>query len=224
MRLIDCFLEALALTSETLQQIENGEHGDYSEIRLSIEQAISENAADYIAGEYSKEQYEMAKYAVIAYIDEAFLSSDWQHKAEWKKELLQVKHFQSLTAGESFFEKLNSLSPLNPAERDIREVFHYCLALGFKGKFFQSSDQVKLEEIKNANLNLLTDGKSLLNSLDKAPLFPFAYQPGKKGKGILKQRDWTPFYYGLPIVFIAVLFFIFKTHLMDMANYLVSTI
>jgi type VI protein secretion system component VasF len=100
MRLIDCFTEVLACTIEQISLIEKGEKIEFETIRVLIEGALTENAHNYIAGGYSEQQYEFAKFAAIAFVDEMFLATVWEHQERWKKELLQVKYYQTFNAGE----------------------------------------------------------------------------------------------------------------------------
>lgn len=221
MRMIDCFFQVLADTVGFLDLIKNDQSTDYETLRLTIERSLSEHSSDYFRGGYSEEQYNLAKYAVLAFIDEAILSSSWEHKAQWKNEMLQKQHFQTVSAGQTFFENLNSLNPVNPAEKDIREVYYYCLVLGFKGKYYRDDDKFKLDEIRDVNLNLLTSDR---DGTQGEHLFPESIVPGVKGSGIRNTKSLKTFYYGIPVIFIVILFFIFKSKIIDLANYLVTII
>ncbi len=224
MRLMDCFTEAVARTVEYVDAIEKGDHPPFDEVSLSVRRAVSEHARDYLEGEYSERQYETAKFAAAAFIDEAFLSSSWEHKRAWKNEMLQKEYFQTVTAGEGFYERLNALSPLNPAERDIREVYYYCLMLGFRGKYFDPDDQTQLERLKQDNLHLLADGLDVPENLETARLFPEGYPPGGEGEGVRFKRSYRSFFYAIPPAVVIILFFVFKTRIIAAANYLVTVI
>lgn len=225
MRMIDCFSEAIARTLQHTEAIRGGETPDYETVSLDIKSALSEHARDYLAGGYSEDQYDTAKYAVLAFIDEALQSSSWEHKDRWKDKLLQTIHFQTVNAGEGFYERLSALSPVNPAEKDIREVYYYCLALGFRGRYFSPDDQTRLEEIRKRNLNLLTGGgEGLPASLEDGPLFPEAYVPGRTGTGTTARRNYHALYYGISVIVLLILFFVFRSQIIDAANHLVTTL
>ncbi len=224
MRLMDCFSEALAATVQHVSAIKNAETLDYNNVRLAIERPLSEHANDYTSGGYSEDQYNAAKYAVIAFIDEAILSLPWEHKYKWKKELLQAGHFQTVTAGQGFYDRLNSLNPVNPAEKDIREVYYYCLALGFKGKYFKNEDQSKLMEIRETNLNLLVGGEDQLLKRKNESLFPESHITGKKGTGMVTKRSYNALFAGIPLLLFLLLFFIFKSRIVEAANELITII
>ncbi len=223
MRMIDCFFQVLADTVELVNKIKNGESPEYETARLIIERSISEHSSDFFRGGYSEEQYNLTKYAVLAFIDEAILSSSWEHKSLWKNEMLQIEHFHTVNAGEQFFDNLNNLNPVNPAEKDIREVYYYCLILGFKGKYYHKDNKYKLDEIKETNLNLLTSGMEDVKS-SMEYLFPESMIPGIKGTGIQSTGNFKTLYYGIPVIFIVKIFFRFKSKIIDLANYLVTII
>jgi type VI secretion system protein ImpK len=225
MRLIDCFFEVLYLTVELVDEFKKDPTRKFDEIRLQLERAILENKSNQVVFNYSEEQYQLAFFAVAAFIDEKMLTSQWQHKEQWRKEMLQTIHFDTIKGGELFFSNLAGLSSFDPAERDIREVYYYCLMLGYRGKFYQESDQNELEQLKKENLSLLKafDEKHQ-NSTQTAHLFPKAYVTGKKGTGIKLHIDSRPFVFGIPLIILLVLFYLFKLELNQAANYLISTI
>jgi type VI secretion system protein ImpK len=222
--MMDCFFDVLARTVHYREQFKQGSSPDYEEVRLEIDRALSEHAMDYIKGGYSETHYSIARYAVIAFIDEAILSSTWQHKDKWKKELLQMKFYQTVKAGEEFFHKLNMLSSMESVDKEIREVYYYCLMLGFCGKYFDPADQHKLAELKNTNLLLMVGGKEKLETLHTEILFPKAYIPKRKSSGAVNHLNLSAFYYGIPVLVLLGLFFWFKMEILEVANYLLSTI
>ncbi len=73
-----------------------------------------------------------ARYALVAFIDDKILKSNWAGRAEWMKSPLQLQLFGEYVAGENFFHRLRAIQ-----QRDRRApalgVFHMCLALGFTG-------------------------------------------------------------------------------------------
>jgi type VI secretion system protein ImpK len=224
MRMMDCFFEVLHKTIQFARDFNEGTHRNFDEIRLEIDRTIAENA-NYINGGYSEDQYHLSLFAIVAFIDETFLLSSWENKKEWKKDLLQVHHFQCVNAGESFFQKLDQLSAFNPAEKDIREVYYYCLTLGFKGKYFRDRDQAFLNTLIRNNLELLVGVDTHSDAMSKEKrLFPEGYIPGDEGTGIKNHIDWRPFVTGVPIVFLLILFFLLKVEIFDAVNYLVTTI
>ena len=76
-----------------------------------------------------------AKYAYVALIDERIMGSDLHIREAWLSSPLQMRHFDSFAAGEEFYTRLEKFRhPQTPVAADVLEVFHLCLALGFRGK------------------------------------------------------------------------------------------
>lgn len=77
-----------------------------------------------------------AKYAFCASVDEAILGSSLAIRGEWERRPLQVLLFSDQLAGEHFFDKLESARNHGNLRINALEVFHMCLMLGFKGRYF----------------------------------------------------------------------------------------
>jgi len=79
--------------------------------------------------------FQEMKYALVAYIDEMVLTSDWVQRDEWSKETLQLEFFKEHNAGEGFFQHLSDLRQGGEANLDLLEIYFICLQLGYKGKY-----------------------------------------------------------------------------------------
>ena len=171
MRLSDCFMELIAYTCFLLQN--NGVNDvDYERVKADIDRLIVNSRDCAINSGFSQEDYELAKFAVCAWIDERVLESHWSHKHLWQREQLQRRYFNTTNAGEEFFEKMNSLGP---HQLDVREVYYLCLCLGFLGRYCQEGDDQLLEQVKMSNLKLLTGSTVSIPSIGQQTLFPEAY-------------------------------------------------
>ena len=236
MRMMDCFYEVFYKTLTYVEEFKKGTLHDYEAVRLVIDRTLVENASGYLEGGYSEEHYRLALYAVVAFIDEAMMLSGWEHKNQWKKDMLQMRHFQSINAGEAFYEKLQALSAFDPSERDIREVYYYALTLGFRGKYYKTEDQTILANLRKNNLELLKDvntsrqanwtarPKGRSSVARQRRFFPEAYLPGREGAGVMLHIDYRPFAYGIPIVVFLILFYLLRLEIYNAANYLVTTL
>lgn len=76
-----------------------------------------------------------AKYAFCAAVDEAMLSQPSSLRDEWERNPLQLRLFGEHLAGEHFFDRLEELRAQGAARLSSLEVYHYCLLLGFEGKY-----------------------------------------------------------------------------------------
>ncbi|MCD9046509.1 MULTISPECIES: type IVB secretion system protein IcmH/DotU [unclassified Luteimonas] len=76
-----------------------------------------------------------AKYAFCAAIDEAVLSQASALRDTWELNPLQLRLFGEHLAGEHFFDRLDELRAQGAPRLPSLEVYHYCLLLGFEGKY-----------------------------------------------------------------------------------------
>lgn len=79
---------------------------------------------------------QQAKYALVALVDETILLSELPAREDWLGRPLQMQFFDDFSAGEEFYNRLDALRASKaPGAVDVLEVFHLCLALGFRGKY-----------------------------------------------------------------------------------------
>lgn len=76
-----------------------------------------------------------AKYAFCAAVDEALLSQPSALREDWERNPLQLRLFGEHLAGEHFFDRLEQLRAQGAPRLASLEVYHYCLLLGFEGKY-----------------------------------------------------------------------------------------
>src|SRR5437016_3480147 len=50
-----------------------------------------------------------ARYAVVAFVDDRILKSNWPGRADWQAHPLQLQFFREYTAGENFFARMRAL-------------------------------------------------------------------------------------------------------------------
>lgn len=76
-----------------------------------------------------------AKYAFCAAVDEAMLGQPSSLRDAWECNPLQLRLFGEHLAGEHFFDRLEQLRAQGAPRLPSLEVYHYCLLLGFEGKY-----------------------------------------------------------------------------------------
>jgi type VI secretion system protein ImpK len=136
---------------------------------------------------------QLAKYALVAFVDQQVLTSELTIKDAWLENPLQMRYFDSSTAGEDFYNKLDELRQGNePGRLEALEVFYLCLALGFSGKF---SDTRGMEQRKILMDRLAREiGESRQGA--SGPLSPHGLEPAAAvvvvGKGWLRLPLWLP--------------------------------
>jgi type VI secretion system protein ImpK len=184
MHLSDCFINTLAYGSYFLISVETRQP-DYDQVKGDIQRLIRESEALFAQGSFSRDDYDQARFAVCAWVDEAILKSPWQHRSLWLKDQLQRTFYNTTDAGEEFFQRL---SAIGLHQREAREVFYLCLALGFTGRYCHPGDEYQLEQVKTANLKLLLGSSVGLPSLERTELFPEAHPSGPVDNGQKRIR------------------------------------
>lgn len=207
MHLSDYFIELIALVAHFLR-VDDAVRRPFDKLRGEIDRLLSEKQAEAMRDQISPGDFDLARFAVCAWIDEMILSSSWSEKDRWMPLQLQKHYYNTTDAGEIFFERLNALGP---HQLEVREVYYLCMALGLTGRYFR--DEYGLEQIKTANLKLLMGSSLGLPSLERVELFPEAYPggdadvslPGKK-----RGRLWLMAAAGAaPVLLFAALFIIY---------------
>lgn len=168
MQLSDCFMGLMAYNTYLCQGRMNNPP-PYEETRRRFDDLLKQARQCCQEAGFNEDEWQEALFAICAWIDETILCSEWSERGRWQEDQLQRLHFQTMNAGEEFFARL---AALDPEATSIREVYAYCLALGFKGRYFLPEDDKKLVEIQKANLLLVKDN---LDMSVTEKLFPDGY-------------------------------------------------
>ncbi|BDU73721.1 DotU family type IV/VI secretion system protein [Mesoterricola silvestris] len=208
-RLIDGFLEVMAYT----RYLVGGAHGepvDGPGAAAQFRRILDGAEAFRTAHGLPEEAWREALFAVCAWADEQILCSHWEGRFTWGFDQLQRQLFDTTRAGEAFFERLEAL----PDEAwQVREVFLYCLGLGFQGRLFAPGDQATLRRIRAEHLRRLPRD---LGAGADPHLFP---DSGQTLPGELRRRHLPYRYLGylvlaaLPPALFLVAFLGFRTFL-----------
>ena len=213
MYLIDYYMPVLARLSEIMADPERLEDYDYTTLREELTAGI-DDARSGCREAINDALCRDATFALVAFVDEKVLSSNWSRRHEWAAQLLQKQYFSTTNAGVLFFERLDQLNPFNPLERDVKEVYFYCLCLGFTGQHYRSGDQ--------ARLNAIIQGcrEELIESRDGAVLFPEAYPTEVPADYEPPRRaaNWKPLYIGLPAVLLLGLYIFFRNDIVSITQ------
>jgi type VI secretion system protein ImpK len=211
MRLSDCFIELIAYTSLVIRP-EAGRQAPFEQVAADIRRLIAESEALCQQSGFSTADYDMARFAVFAWIDETILSSDWEGKNRWLGEQLQRRYYNTADAGQVFFEHLNAIGP---HQLDVREIYYLCLAMGFTGQYCNAGDDYLLEQLRVSNLKLLSGSSLGLPDLTHTTLFPDAYapesvQPLSAAPQEKRFSASTLIGAGAPLLLYAVLFLVYR--------------
>ena len=162
-------------------------------------------------GEVPWDSYVEARFAVLAWVDELILNSPWAKRSDWQH--LMLKYYGTLNAGNQFFDRLEQ----PPAsQRGVLEMYYFCLALGFEGKFALAENSRALHELKQRLHNQLVSGSGGV-LLSEARLFPDAYRrPAAPAPP--PGRSWFGLWIGLMAAVPVILFVVYLSLLRSAAD------
>jgi type IV/VI secretion system ImpK/VasF family protein len=150
-------------------------HGEfqppYEQVRRDIAGLLEQKAGAKRQG-ISEKDYHEACFAVVAWADEMILKhTTWKHHHQWNAYPLQQEYYQTRDAGHDFFTRLEQL---RSEQQEIREVYYFCLGLGFSGQYWQGpEDERKLNEIRHEQARHLPLPIKELRNLDKITPQPY---------------------------------------------------
>ena len=216
--LLDCYMELIAYTGYVIENVEQGARG-YEEFAKVFGDLVERSRRFALSARFSEDDWREGLFPVCAYIDETLQCSDWPDRDKWERDQFQRRYFNTTAAGREFYERLDSLKD---TAGGIRTVYEFCLALGFKGQYFRTSDVGRIEDIRYTQLKRVSDNIELLYP---KTLFPEAYEPEMAAKE-RRRKKWKrvstflPVTILLPLVVFAALYFLFD-RLLDqtIANY-----
>lgn len=223
MRLADCFSEMIAYTI-LLQQKQSLESISFDQAIAHMDRLITDSEQAYESSEFARPDYDLARFAVFAWVDETIMGGSWEGKRQWQGEQLQRKYFQTSDAGELFFQKLNTIGP---HQNHVREVYYMCLALGFTGQYCNPGDDMLLEQLKASNLKLLTGSSVDLPAIDSLQLFPESYGMDQDESETIREKGFsmvTLAAFFVPLGLYGVLFLIYKFVLSNIGDTLINRI
>jgi len=222
MPLSDCFLDLFVFVSRFAGKAA-AKRPPFDQVKGSVLGLLARSEERAQSGQVPAGEYQQARFAVCAWVDEMLVGSTWEHRELWLRDQLQRAFFNTTRAGEEFFERLASLGP---QEREVREVYYLCLALGFSGRFCKQGDEHQLEKLRSDNLRLLV-GDAAVN-LEQAHLFtedgcPSGGMPAPPRRSRTISLPAALCLCGPPMVF-GVLFLIYRFTLSGIGRHFLSTV
>ena len=156
--------------------------------------------------------------AVCAWVDEKILGPDfdWPEKQKWVQSTLQKEHCGTLRAGEVFFDKLALIHKQRDLpetqkdynENELRQVYDYCLSMGFKGKYTTPEDEHLLH-------NVIAENRQHMDYAEIAPsdkLFPEAYKETTTETPNIFSK-YSKLFLAIPAILLILIYFIYLLNL-----------
>jgi len=135
----------------------NKDFGEPEILTKRIQELVGKIERESRAAGFSEETIHQAIFALVAFIDETVIASEWKHKDRWLSNPLQLQLFNRYDAGEEFFIRLEKFRQRPEYYGDILELYFLSLALGFKGKY-QFVGKEKLLELLEMTYSELRQG------------------------------------------------------------------
>src|SRR5215472_4743194 len=123
-------------------RLEEGESLTLQAERDSILAVLGE--AERKAGASSSQlahDFELARRALVYWIDEVLINSGWDHATEWKQHILEWDIYQERLRADRFYEVAHEAETL--AGTDPLETFFLCVALGFRGRYLDNRKELR---------------------------------------------------------------------------------
>jgi type VI secretion system protein ImpK len=223
MRLADCFTDIITYTI-LLQKKQGLEILGFDQASADMERLNRESEALLEKCRATREDFDLARFAVFAWVDETIMGGSWEGRRQWQGEQLQRRYFQTSDAGELFFQRLNTIGP---HQNHVREVYYICLALGFTGQYHNQGDDMLLDQLKTSNLKLITGSSVDLPVVNQMKLFPDSYvtdhetseATAKKGFSLLTLAAFL-----VPVGLYGLLFLIYTFVLNNIGETLINRI
>jgi type VI secretion system protein ImpK len=167
MRLLDCFVKLFVYVPSGLDS-----GVEYGSFRSKITDLIDDARSDARALSINDADFDSALFAVVAWIDESVMCSQWPGAEQWKRATLQMQLFRSSRAGVEFYSRLEALGP---NQKPVRELYYMALGCGFRGRFSTVNDEPTIDLLKQQQLGALLDGDTRRAIEGTESLFPAAY-------------------------------------------------
>ncbi len=169
-------------------------------------------------GNFPAEDFELAKFAVCAWVDEVINLSNWKDKMQWPSVELQRQFYMTNNAGEEFYQKLCALKR---PQSQVLEVYATCLALGFKGCYYERFASEELESLKRSACSRFLGCSPEEDNLKNRRIFPQGYttpaaaETVKRKKSMMKWATATCCF-AVPVVVLITLQIIYSSILNQM--------
>lgn len=108
--------------------------------RLQIRSRL--DRAEALIGETP--DWELARYALVTWIDEVLIEAAWPHTGWWKNNTLEWDIYHTGEAFDVFYVKAKQAATLR--KKDALEVFYVCAVLGFRGLYRETGSAAGLAE------------------------------------------------------------------------------
>lgn len=133
---------------------------------------------------------EFFQLAMVAIIDDIFLTLSWTGRTFWSSYLLEMRFFSSRASGDIFFDNCRKIL-LRPDQKykELASIYHLCLAAGFRGKYLHAEYNEEINTIKTDLYNFFTEGEQDLKKSTEQAILPSGHIENQS-QNILNRKYW----------------------------------
>lgn len=107
MRLADCFTPALTFVLDVVRKPQS--FPEYEAARAKVEELLNSSGRMAKTLGVAASEFQDARFAVCAWMDEVVLGSQWEGKSLWLHQPLQRAVYGTVNAGDEYFDRLEAL-------------------------------------------------------------------------------------------------------------------
>ena len=191
-----------------LDRIEKSDSPSRDDVQLRLRALIDEADARLGTGK----EWMLAKYALVAWIDEMLVDAPWDGREWWNNNVLEQKLFNSRNRHQQFFISAQQAAELTG--KDALEVFYVCVILGFRGLYHDPSSAPALAESLSLPADLNVWSKQTALSIRLGQDLPPLGGPGPEIEGARPLRRVSsvvwPWLTSLMLMIAAILFYYYR--------------
>ncbi len=182
------------------------------------EQSIT---ASYGGDSFTENYYAEAQFIMVALADEVFLNMNWAGKPYWETNLLEQRLYDTHSAGQVFFERLDVLlQNKDPVRIDLAVLYLNALGLGFRGKYRHFDDEGALKSYRK-RLFIFINRREPYLFQEKIHIFPDAYShtlEGSTAKELSNFRNWYFVFAGISLIYLLTSYIIWYSATVDITR------
>ncbi len=168
-----------------LDRIEGSEDADPDDLRRKLKADL-----DRAEGKLGQSpEWRLAKYALVCWIDEMLVFTDWHGSGWWMNNVLEFEMFESADRYHLFYQKAQEAGAL--PTRDALEVYFLAVVLGFRGLYAESPPDRARTESLGLPATLADWARQTARGIYESPVPPID-QSGQVGYGAppLEEQAW----------------------------------
>ena len=132
------------------------QHPNPAALRNALGDAVRRFEANARAAGVPNDQVIAARYVLCSFIDQCAAATPWGSSGAWASHSLLVQFHNEAWGGEKVFQLLAKLGKDVPANRNLLELMHAVLSLGFEGRYRgMDNGRAQLDSIRERLAGLL---------------------------------------------------------------------